>query len=121
MILRLDLGVVRGLHQQPADLGLPETEGHSLALDRAAPAVLRALERYLDQSGSPLDAQVLGPATSREIHYRLLLSPVGTMLRRRLVVSSRPSWVAGLDALEANTVSILFANWFPGEAELTPI
>lgn len=94
VILRLDLGVVRGLHEQLADLGLPETDGRSLAGGPAEPAVLRALERYLDQSGSPLDAQVLGPATFREIHYRLLLSPAGTMLRRRLVVGSHASRVA---------------------------
>ncbi|MDP3898847.1 MAG: AraC family transcriptional regulator N-terminal domain-containing protein, partial [Mesorhizobium sp.] len=94
VILRLDLGLVRGLYEQLADLVLPETEGRSLAVGRAEPALLRALERYLDLLDAPLDAEVLGPATLREIHYRLLLSPAGTMLRSLLVMDSHASRVA---------------------------
>jgi transcriptional regulator GlxA family with amidase domain len=37
---------------------------------------------------------VLGPSTLREIHYRLLLSPVGGMLRNLLVADSHASRVA---------------------------
>jgi hypothetical protein len=51
-----------------------ETDGRSLAVGRAEPTLLDALERYFDLLDSSLDAQVLGPATLREIHYRLLLS-----------------------------------------------
>jgi len=94
MILKLDLELMRGLYEQLADVPLPEAEGRSLAAGRADPALLRVLERYLDLSDSPLDAQVLGPSTLREIHYRLLLSPAGKMLRTLLVVNSHAHRVA---------------------------
>lgn len=94
VILKLDLGMVRGLYEQLADVVLPEADGRSLAAGRAEPAWLDALERYLDLQDSPLDAQVIGPATLREIHYRLLLSPAGKMLRSLLVVDSHANRVA---------------------------
>lgn len=94
VILKLDLGLVRGLYAQLADVAVPETEGRSLAVGRAEPALLNAFERYFDLLDSPLDAQVLGPATFREIHYRLLLSPAGKMLRALVVVDSHASRVA---------------------------
>jgi len=94
VILTLDLDLVRGLRDQLADIALPDPDGRSLATGRAEPALLRVLERYLDLMDNPLDAQVLGPSTLREIHYRLLMSPPGTMLRRLLVVDSHASRIA---------------------------
>jgi len=94
VILKLDLGIVRGLYAQLADVTVPETDGRSLAVGRAEPALLNALERYFDLLDSPLDAQVLGPAILREIHYRLLLSPAGKMLRALVVANSHASRVA---------------------------
>lgn len=94
VILTLDLGLVRGLYEQLADAPLVETHGRSLAAGRAEPAWFAPLERYLDLMDSPLDANVLGPAVLREIHYRLLLSPMGRMLRDLLVSDSHASRVA---------------------------
>jgi transcriptional regulator GlxA family with amidase domain len=73
---------------------VPETEGRSLAVGRAEPALLSALERYFDLQDNSLDAQVLGPAILREIHYRLLLSPAGKMLRALVIVDSHASRIA---------------------------
>jgi AraC-like DNA-binding protein len=94
VILTLDLDLVRGLRDQLADVGLPDPDGRSLATGRAEPALLGALERYFDLMDNPLDAQVLGPSILREIHYRLLVSPAGAMLRRLLVVDSHASRIA---------------------------
>lgn len=94
VILKLDLGVVRGLYEQLADVAVPDTNGRSLAVGRAEPALLNALDRYFDLLDSPLDVQVLGPSILREIHYRLLLSPAGKMLRALVVVDSHASRVA---------------------------
>jgi AraC-like DNA-binding protein len=94
VILTLDLDLVLGLRDQLADIVLPDPDGRSLATGRAEPALLGALERYFDLMKNPLDAQVLGPSILREIHYRLLLSPAGAMLRRLLVVDSHASRIA---------------------------
>ena len=49
--------------------------------------------RYLALMDAPMDAQVLGPMILKEIHYRLLLSPIGGMLRNLLSVDSHASRV----------------------------
>lgn len=94
MILTLDLGIIRGLYEQLADAPLYEANSRSLAAGRAHPDWVGPLGRYLDFIDRPLDATVLGPATLREIHYRLLLSPMGGMLRSLLVVDSHASRIA---------------------------
>jgi AraC-like DNA-binding protein len=94
VILKVDLGLVRGLYEQLADVALAEADVRSLAAGPAEPALVSALERFLDLMNSPLDAEVLGPAILREIHYRLLLSPAGRMLCNLLVVDSHASRVA---------------------------
>jgi transcriptional regulator GlxA family with amidase domain len=52
------------------------------------------LARYLALMDAPLDAQVLGPSILREIHFRLLMSPIGGMLRNLLLIDSHASRVA---------------------------
>jgi AraC-like DNA-binding protein len=94
VILKVDLGLVRGLYEQLADAALTDADGRALATGRAEPALIGALERYFNLVDSPLDAVVLGPAILREIHYRLLLSPAGRMLRNLLVVDSHASRIA---------------------------
>ena len=42
----------------------------------------------------PLELLVLGPAVLREIHFRLLVSPIGGMLRNLLSVDSHASRIA---------------------------
>jgi AraC-like DNA-binding protein len=93
-ILTLDLGLVRSLYEQVADAPLLETHQRALSAAPAEPAWGAPLTRYLELMANPLDAKVLGPATLREIHYRLLLSPIGTMLRGLLIADSHASRVA---------------------------
>jgi AraC-like DNA-binding protein len=97
VILSLDLGLVRSLYEQVADApapGVPEASARSLSAGPADPAWLEPLVRYFELIDSPLDAKVLGPSIRREIHYRLLLSPLGGMLRNLLVADSHASRVA---------------------------
>lgn len=94
VILAIDMGIIRGLHDQVGDADPLEAEGRSLAVGRAEPPLVGALERYLDLVDDPLDARVVGPMILREIHYRLLLSPAGRMLRRLLIPDSHASRIA---------------------------
>ncbi len=94
VILSLDLGLVRGLYDQVADANLPESTARSLSAWPADPAWLDPLGRYFELADNPMDAKVLGPAILREIHYRLLVSPIGQMLRRLLIVDSHANIIA---------------------------
>lgn len=94
VILSLDLGLVRSLYEQVSEAPLSGAEARPLSAGPADPSWLAPLVRYFELMDDPLDARVLGPSVLREIHYRLLLSPIGNMLRRLLVADSHASRVA---------------------------
>jgi len=94
LILSLDLGIVRSLYEQVGEAVTDAPEARSLCANIAGGEWTEPLARYLAMMDRPLDAQVLGPAVLREIHFRLLLSPLGGMLRNLLSVDSHASRVA---------------------------
>lgn len=94
LILSLDLGLVRSLYDLVADVPVPDADVRSLSAGLADPAWLTPLVRYVELMDNPLDAKVLGASIRREIHYRLLLSPIGQMLRNLLIADSHASRIA---------------------------
>lgn len=94
VILSLDLGIVRSLYEQVGDAVSDAPSARSLTAYVARPEWMDPLYRYLRMMDDPIEAQVLGPATVREIHFRLLLSPIGGMLRNLLSVDSHASRIA---------------------------
>ncbi len=94
LILSLDIGIVRSLYEQVGDAVPDGTGARSLAASVADPAWLAPLERYLTLMDKPLEAQVLGPLILKEIHFHILMSPVGGMLRNLLSVDSHASRIA---------------------------
>lgn len=94
LILSLDVSLVRGLYDQLGDTLSDTAEARALNSMPADSAWVTPLARYLSLMDDPLAAQVLGPATLREIHFRLLTSPIGGMLRNLLLVSSHASRIA---------------------------
>jgi AraC-like DNA-binding protein len=93
-ILSLDLRLVRSLYEQVGEALTPVRHTRSLSAGPADPTWLEPLGRYIALMDNPLDTQVLGKSILREIHYRLLLSPIGGMLRNLLSVDSHASRVA---------------------------
>lgn len=94
LILSLDLGTVRSLYEQVGEAVTDAPEARALCANVAEGVWTEPLLRYLAMMDRPLDAQVLGPATLREIHFRLLMSPIGGMLRNLLAVDSHASRIA---------------------------
>jgi AraC-like DNA-binding protein len=81
LVLEVDLSTIRKLYDEVAESALDSEHARAAATHRADPGLLDALRRYLALADSPADAKVLGPLTSKEIHYRLLMAPFGAMLR----------------------------------------
>ncbi|MGL4975385.1 MAG: AraC family transcriptional regulator [Bosea sp. (in: a-proteobacteria)] len=94
LILSLDLKVIEDLHKQLTDVPMPKSDARSLSVGPPETAWLTPLMRYVELAESPLDAQVLGPSILREVHYRLLLSPTGAMLRSLLGENSHAGRIA---------------------------
>ncbi|MEO9826303.1 MAG: AraC family transcriptional regulator [Paracoccaceae bacterium] len=94
LIFSLDLSILRGLYEQVGEAVSNKDHATSLSASKADPAWTEPMVRYLELMNAPMDAQVLGPMILKEIHYRLLLSPIGGMLRSLLSVDSHASRVA---------------------------
>jgi AraC-like DNA-binding protein/uncharacterized cupin superfamily protein len=94
LILSLDLKEIEDLHKRLTDVPMPRSDAKSLCVGPVEEAWFSPLMRYLALASSPLDAQVLGPSILREVHYRLLLSSSGGMLRSLLVEDSHASRIA---------------------------
>jgi AraC-like DNA-binding protein len=94
MVLFLDLSLMRDLFDQVAEMPTPRASVRSLCAAPAETAWLAPLIRYAEMGNSPADARILGPATLRELYYRLLHSPLGEMLRSLLNEDSHASRIA---------------------------
>jgi len=94
LIITLELGQVRSLYEQVGSMVEGAYSTRSLSSGPIDPKLTEAISRYLALVDFPLEAEVLGPSILREIHFRLLVSPVGSMLRRLLAVDSHASKVA---------------------------
>ena len=95
LLLDVKLETLRELYDEVAD-ALPAATPEPRALEayRAAPALVDALARYVALANSRTDATVLGPLVAKELHYRLLMAPLGGMLRSLLRHDSHASAVA---------------------------
>jgi AraC-like DNA-binding protein len=94
VVLFLDLKLLHSLYDEVADVIRPSENGRSLMVDPVDAAWLTPLIRYFQLESNSADAKVLGPATLREIHYRLLRSQAGAMLRNLIATDSKASRVA---------------------------
>lgn len=94
LVFALDLGILRSLYEQVGEVISEELSASALSATAADPAYIAPMERYLELMDAPLDAQVLGPMIVKEIHFRLLMSPIGGMLRNLLSVDSHASRIA---------------------------
>jgi AraC-like DNA-binding protein len=94
LVLKLDLASIRKLYDEVAGSALGGGLARAAVTHRADRELLDALRRYLALADSPADAKVLGPLTSREIHYRLLTAPFGGMLRCLIRHDSHESAIA---------------------------
>jgi len=94
LVFEVDIAAVRKLYDEVAESVLDSTHARAAETHRASPGLLDALGRYLALADSPTDAKVLGPLTSKEIHYRLLMAPFGGMLRLLIRHDSKASATA---------------------------
>lgn len=94
LIMALDLGTIRSLYEQVGEAVSEAPRARSLSASLVQPSWAEPLSRYVALMGKPLEAQVLGPLIMREIHFQLLMSPIGGMLRNLLSVDSHASRIA---------------------------
>jgi AraC-like DNA-binding protein len=94
LVLKINLASIRELYNDVAEAALDSERARAVETHRADPGLLDALRRYLALSDSPIDAKVLGPLISKEIHFRLLMAPFGGMLRSLMRHNSNASAIS---------------------------
>jgi AraC-like DNA-binding protein len=94
LVFDVDIAAVRKLYDELEESALDSTRARAAETHRAGSGLIDALRRYLALADSREDARVLGPLTSREIHYRLLTAPFGGMLRVLIRHDSNASAIA---------------------------
>jgi AraC-like DNA-binding protein len=81
LIIQLDLDLLRTLDGVLDEFELDTEAPRSLEVATASDATVEVLNRYLALAEDPLEAQVLLPLVKKELHFRLLRSESGAMLR----------------------------------------
>jgi AraC-like DNA-binding protein len=81
LIIRLDLELLRTLDDALEEFALQPEAPRSLEVAQVSSQLLDVLERYLSVLDDPLEAKVLLPLVYKELHFRLLRSESGAMLR----------------------------------------
>jgi AraC-like DNA-binding protein len=94
VILSLDLQVVHGLADQVSVAPSPGESARSLSASLAQSSWVEPLIRYVELMHNAMDAKILGPSIFREIHYRLMLAPIGKGLRNLLIADGHAARVA---------------------------
>lgn len=94
LLLSVNLETLRSLYDELGPAAHDKTETRALEVERATPALIDALARYLALADAPMDARVLGPMLIRELHYRLLTAPFGGTLRSLIRYDSAASAIA---------------------------
>lgn len=98
VIFSLDVSLLRGLYDEvgraAGGVDVERSGTPALASTAADPRLVDAIGRYLALAQDEVEAKVLAAAIRREIHYRLLMSRNGGMLRNLLRHDSHASMVA---------------------------
>ena len=94
LILQLDFALLRSLESELQAPHTADPPPRSVVLQRAPSALIGAFARYLACAADATEARVVGPLILREIHFRLLAAPQGSMLRHLLRHDSHASAIS---------------------------
>ena len=93
MILTIDTSLLRTLYHELDVTISYHKQAMSLAVEDTEEALIDAMTRYLALSKKPIESKIMAPLILKEIHFRLLMAPHGTMLRKLLEHNSHASQI----------------------------
>ncbi len=94
LVLWLDMRLARSLHEQMLEPMPLDIQPKSLSVAQSDSTWVSPLLKYVEVVNNPLDAKILGPSILREIHYRILLSATGSILRAILAADSHANRIS---------------------------
>jgi AraC-like DNA-binding protein len=94
VIIPIDTAILRGLYEALGDRVPSGDRPGAVNTGRADPLMLATLARSLALEPGTVEAEVLAPLLAKELHFRLLVSPMGGSLRQLLSPSSHANKIA---------------------------
>ena len=94
VVVRLQLSVLRSLYDEVGEMNWKDASPSTLTVHEASPQLTDTINRYLKLSDDPIAQQVLESSIRKELHFRLLMSPHGAMLRTLQNHGSNASLIA---------------------------
>jgi AraC-like DNA-binding protein len=94
LVIELDIALVRDLYEEVSEAVPTRSPVNSVAVGQADDGLQDAMHRLLALHADPLQAKVLEPLIRREIHFRLLMTTHGGMLREMLRIDSHAGRIA---------------------------
>jgi AraC-like DNA-binding protein len=120
LILRLDLALARSLYDEIDGLGQTESDVYALNVAVSDSLLLEAMSRLFRISQEPIEARALAPLVLKEIHFRLLRSDHGGMLRQLLRHDSPANRISkSIATIRANYTKALSVSQLAADAGMS--
>ena len=103
LVIQLDMAVLRSLYDQVGEAALQSKGARCVEVAPAEAPIIDVMARYVSLIDNPVETRVLAPLVRKELHFRLLMSKSGAMLRSLLNRGSHASNIArAIDRLRSN-------------------
>ena len=103
VVLKLDVPTLHNFAKRIDKIGFDNDGAASFAVDGVTEDLVESVQRYLDSAQDAAAADIIGPAQFQELHFRLLQSPQGGMLRELIAQTSHASKIAhAIDVINTN-------------------
>ncbi len=88
LIIKIDLKIIRSLHFEIEKIIEKQERAFSVDSERADSAPINTIDRLVKIIEDPIEAQLIGPSTFKELHLRVLRTSHGGMLRQMIPSNS---------------------------------
>ena len=94
IVLKLDIPTLHNIAKRIDQHGCDNEGASSFAVDDVTDDLVESIHRYLQTAEDATAAQIIGPAQFKELHFRLLKSSQGGMLRELISQTTHSSRIA---------------------------
>ncbi|MDX8350859.1 AraC family transcriptional regulator [Cognatiyoonia sp. IB215182] len=120
VVLKLDVPTLHNFANRIDKNGFGNDGAVSFAVEEVTEDLVEAIQRYIASTEDKAAAEILGPAQFQELHFRLLKSSQGGMLRELIAQTSHASRIArAIDVINANFATPLSMSALASQAGMS--
>ena len=120
VVLKLDVPTLHNFANRIDKNGFDTDGAMSFAVDAVTEDLVDAIQRYFESTEDKAASEILGPAQFQELHFRLLTSSQGGMLRELIAQTSHASKIArAIDVINSNFATPLSMGTLASQAGMS--